>query len=405
MQKTKLALAIAVVWATTGVAYADNSNVTLYGSLWVEFDNAKATGATSAANVLPGQTAGANIPSRNRVANQTSWIGFRGVEDLGGGLNAFFQVENNIPIDATAASATWASRNSAVGLNGGWGTVLFGQWDTPYKLIDGYIEPFAAGAGEHYAIFSNNVPGALSENNNDLRGNFHRRAQNSVQYWTPKLAGFSGRFAYAANEEKTNSAAAVQRNPSLYSVSVKWEGGPASLFASYEQHNDYSQVISDTKDSAWMAGGAYTISGFTLGASYERIKWDKVTGLSVKGVTFNNALAAFFGLPNFNNSEVKVNSWALLANQELGPHRIRAAYARNQKFEVAGQEIPNAKASYWALGYGYFLSKRTELSAVYVQVRNEANSANNLSIAAVEQPTAGVGVDPRSIGVAIKHSF
>lgn len=127
--------------------------------------------------------------------------------------------------------------------------------------------------------------------------------------------------------------------------------------------------------------------------------------MSVKGITFNNALAAFFGLPNFDNSDVKVNSWALLANQEIGPHRIRAAYARNQKFEVAGQGIPNAKASYWALGYGYFLSKRTEVSAVYVQVRNEANSANNLSIAGLDVGVVGVGADPRSISVAIKHAF
>ena len=76
------------------------------------------------------------------MSSNSSNIGFRGSEDLGGGLKAIFQIESAINIDT--GSGGLGSRNSNVGLSGGWGTVFYGNWDTPYKVITLKADPFFA---------------------------------------------------------------------------------------------------------------------------------------------------------------------------------------------------------------------------------------------------------------------
>src|SRR6185295_55753 len=63
--------------------------------------------------------------------------GLRGRESLGGGLTAWFQIEQNAPMERSDNIAiTPASRNSAVGIQGGWGNVFLGQWTTPWADLD-----------------------------------------------------------------------------------------------------------------------------------------------------------------------------------------------------------------------------------------------------------------------------
>ena len=85
MNKKLLALAVAAAVSAPAVVLADDSTVTLYGTLNIDFENVKAEGA-SPANATIGAT-GINLPSRNRVSQNSSNIGFRGIEPLGGGLN------------------------------------------------------------------------------------------------------------------------------------------------------------------------------------------------------------------------------------------------------------------------------------------------------------------------------
>src|SRR5205814_4219924 len=102
---------------------------TLYGIVYatVESVEAKSNGT-------------ANIVRRNRVTDQASRLGVRGTEDLGGGLKAFFQLETSFKPDQN--DSAFAGRNSAVGLQGGWGSFLIGRWDTPFKIATGAVDPF-----------------------------------------------------------------------------------------------------------------------------------------------------------------------------------------------------------------------------------------------------------------------
>ena len=124
--KTRLltALACAAV-AAVGTAHAQSDDsgsvVTMYGRVYVMFDVVEAKGG-----------AAPDLVRRNRVSDQSSLLGVRGTEALGGGLKAFFQLETGFQPDGGGGS--FAQRNSAVGLqHERWGSMIMGRWDMPFK--------------------------------------------------------------------------------------------------------------------------------------------------------------------------------------------------------------------------------------------------------------------------------
>src|SRR5688572_2315955 len=179
MNKKLTALAVAGACAAP-VAMAQTANpVTLYGRVYVNFESVEAKG-------------GAGLPRRNRVEDRVSLFGIRGTEDLGGGLKAFFQLETPFRPDDSAASA-FATRNSAVGLQGGFGSFLLGRWDSPMKITQTAVDPFGdIGLGD--------ITSAALRS-----GTFSQRLANTVQWWSPSWGGLSLRAAYTANEGKTST--------------------------------------------------------------------------------------------------------------------------------------------------------------------------------------------------------
>ena len=370
MHKKLIALAVAGAIAPA-MAFADTSAVTLYGTLNVDFENVKATGATAGS--------ASDVKSRNRVTSNSSNIGVKGMEDLGGGLKAIFQVESSIGLDD--GSGTLAGRNSNLGLTGDFGTVFLGNWDTPYKASTIRLDPFGA---KGIAGYANIMGGGYSPTtaNAANRESFDRRQKNSVQYWTPDMSGFSARVGYSANEEKTTTA-----SPSLWSASAAYENGPIYVTTAYERHNQYDG--SDSKDKAWKLGGAYTIAGLTLSAIYEDTRYEK-------------------GLVDPDKVEVK--SYFLGASYAMGAHTIRASYGANNKVKVNGVDENDAKAKNYSLGYGYNLSKRTQVYALYTKIDNKPNSANDFGHLGTPASLgsaigAADGADPTGYGVGFQHTF
>src|SRR6478672_13889981 len=183
MNKKLIALAVAGACVAPAAMAQTANPVTLYGRVYVTFESVEAKGNVG------------NVPEvvrRNRVSDQSSLLGVRGTEDLGGGLKAFFQLETAFKPDQN--DTTFAARNSAVGLQGGWGSVLIGRWDMPWKTATIAIDPWGD-------ITIAGITGTLSD-----RGNFDRRDQNVAEYWSPTWGGFAFRVAGTANENKNNSA-------------------------------------------------------------------------------------------------------------------------------------------------------------------------------------------------------
>ena len=371
MNKKLLALAIAAAFSAP--VLADDSTVTLYGTLNADFEYVKATGASGV---------GANVPGRTRVSSNSSNIGVRGSEPLGGGLNAFFQVESSVALDQ--GGGTWASRNSGVGLNGGFGTILLGQWDSPYKVSTSRLDPFGnTTIGAYSAIMGGG--GTATAGNSISTGvaaqTFDRRVQNTAQYWTPNLSGFSARVAYGANEEKTSDI-----DPKLVSVSAAYDGGaslPLYVAAAYEEHRDFASIaVGQGKDQAWKGGAAYTFANVvTLAGVYEQLKYKSDT----------------------TGDEAKIRNYFLALTGKFGPGSISGTFGQRRKVKFNGTDLDDTDARLFGLRLGYSLSKRTEFYAMGVRITNKANAAQNFAVNGL--PSVAAGADPLGYGVGLIHKF
>ena len=142
MNKKLIALALAGAFVAP-VAMAQTANpVTLYGRVHLTFDYVESKGT-------------GGVPARTRITDQASLLGVRGSEDLGGGLKAFFQLETAFAPDQTGGA--FAGRNSAVGLQGGWGSLFMGRWDTPFKMANGDVDGGAIPLGMSVGL-ANDLP-------------------------------------------------------------------------------------------------------------------------------------------------------------------------------------------------------------------------------------------------------
>jgi predicted porin len=249
-------------------------------------------------------------------------------------------------------------------------------------------------------ISGNSTPTTTNAAN---RNAFDRRQNNSVQYWTPAMGGFSGRFAYSANEQRTADGAPNAQNPNLYSAAGMYSSGPIYLSLAYEKHDEFANTASTrTSDKGIKFGAAYTFSGATtIGLIYEQLKFNgnvAATGLNkVIPVTFLTAAQLA------NAGEGKIQSYYLSLRHAIGPQTFRAMLGADQGLKVDGSEVPSSKASSHAIGYSYSLSKRTDLYAAYAAIRNDSNSRNDFGIAGI----GGVngGADPRGVAFGMRHVF
>ncbi len=130
MQKKLLTLAVAGALAAPAAALAQ---VEVYGTIHMSVNKMKYDEGTPVAGV------GTGSKSAWDVASHASNVGVRARESLGGGLSAWAQVETNASMERSnnvAHTSNFASRNSAVGLQGGWGNAFVGQWTTPWADLD-----------------------------------------------------------------------------------------------------------------------------------------------------------------------------------------------------------------------------------------------------------------------------
>ncbi len=361
MNKKLIALAVAAA-TVAPVAMAQTANpVTLYGRVYVMFENVKADGGTAAP-----------VSSRNRVNNNgASLLGVRGTEDLGGGLKAFFQLETEFRPDQN--DTTFGNRNSGVGLQGDFGSVLLGRWDLPFKL-----------AAAKYDVFGDTTIGGYTSVMSD-RGQFNRRDQNVAQYWSPNFSGFQARLSYTANEGKTATV-----NPVITSMNLTYDQGPISLAYAYEKHKDIfknytgaSASVAGAQETGQTFGGSVTFGPMRVGALIQRFK--KTGG----GTTVTSDQRS--EMLNLLYTSGK-NQFAFQTQRSKeGATRATAATLVTE---------PDSKVN--SVGYFYNFSRRTSFIAVYTQTKNNVAGlgnfgANTLAIVADQ--------DPRGFAVGFRHTF
>jgi predicted porin len=359
----KKLLALAVAGATLApAAMAQTANpVTLYGRIWVAFENVKADGGRAAP-----------ISSRNRVSNNgSSLIGVRGTEDLGGGLKAFFQFETEVRPDQN--DSPFSNRNSGVGLQGDFGSVLLGRWDTPFKIANSSIDPFGTTTIAGYTS-------AMSD-----RGNFDRREQNVLQYWSPNFSGLTFRASYSANEAKTATV-----NPVVTSYNAIYSQGPIYLTAAYENHKDifknYTGAVGNVTgayETGTSLGGTVTFGAFRVGGLIQKFK--KNGGGTT--VTSDQKSQMF----NLIYTAGKNQFVYQLQRSKDGATRATAATAVTE---------PDTKVN--SIAHLYNFSRRTTLFTIYTMTKNNVAGLGNFG-----SNTLGISADqdPRGFSIGMRHTF
>lgn len=357
-------IATSLTMAATS-AMAQTDNVTIYGFLKVDTESVWAGGAKG------------GIARMGRVSNNLSVLGIRGVEDLGGGLQAFFQIESNVGVDT--GSGALADRNDNVGLRGSLGEIFAGQYESPYRFVSVYaIDPFTAGIFASNSIMGN---GFTTAANAQSPASFDRRQKNLVQYSTPNFSGLVGKIAYAAREERTATT-----DPSLMSALLTYENGPLYLAYGYEQHKDY--FAAGTVDTGNKIGAAYTIGNTRLRFAWERLRYEPTA-----------------------STNLRRDAWQLAATHNIGNGQLRISYVKagrsrgNAAAGIGGIGKPGTAsgAQQFSLGYGYSLSKRTELWGAFTKLNNEQTASYNLSANAI--PGLSAGQNPAGVGIGITHKF
>ena len=365
MKKSMLALAALTAFA--GAASAQSS-VTIWGIV----DATYAIGNGS-------------LTDRTRLHNSgynSSRLGFRGVEDMGGGSRAGFWLEagvnnddgsfgttntNNQGTGASGGGGMTFNRRSTVSLGGGWGELRLGRDYTPHFWNHTVYDPF----GTNGVGASQVLNGATGGSN--LGGPTTVRASNSIAYLYGM--GFNGNSLGPGNgfhafvqmyRGEMPSGAATSNDGNGFSMRLGYDAGPLSVaFA------NGSTKYAAGKVTTTGIGGSYNLGVAKISALWNK---DKVAG----GKTGSGTL--------------------LGANVPMGTNEIRIAMS-NYKTELA-TGAADGKANKFALGYVANMSKRTALYATYARVSNSGTSAQALNAATTAAGGSSTGMD-----FGIRHAF
>lgn len=322
--------ALAVCGTTAAMA---QSSVTIYGRVNTTIEHQKA-----------------GKDSVTGMANNSSRIGFKGVEDLGNGLKAGFQLEAGFGSDDGSGPLTFG-RQSEVNLSGNFGMVRLGNFfPESYYATSDYIgmhnhETGSSADALYYdaAWFDGNGTG------------------NKVAYRTPTFNNFWAEASVSLHE-KANGAAGVNKN--AYDLAANYNNGPLSLGAGYSTWNSNNQFA---------LRGLYNFGQFVVGAYYQRNKDDNAVLGTGAGTRNNFRLSGMYVL---NASEFHVNVGR--AN--------------------AWSKVDDSAATQWTLGYNYNLSKRTKVYTYYTKV-------NNGKAATYHDNVTNAGDNFSSFALGIRHNF
>ena len=333
----KSLLALAALTAFAGVASAQSS-VTLFGIVDLSVNSVK-----------NGSTTMKTMSSDNLNSNR---FGFRGVEDLGGGMRAGFHIEGGMsPDNGTAAGQNW-QRRSTVSLMGGFGEIRLGRDYTPSFFNKTVFDPFGTnGMGSEL-----NVETTLGSGATTLV-----RANNSVGYFLPAMGGLYGQVMVAAGEGVTGNKYMGAR--------LGYAAGPVNVAGALGKTYKTGAMIADFKDINF--GGSFNMGFMTLMGQY--------------------------GKRDYGSANQK--TMLIAGTMPMGPGTLKASYVKASGSSLAYE------ATMFAFGYQYDLSKRTALYATYSSINNDGTALNGASFVVNAAGAMTRGATSSGYNAGIRHSF
>ena len=353
----KKAVLIALGLAAGAGAHAQ-TNVTIYGIV-----DAAIVGESGGVNGHQTKiTSGAASASR---------IGFRGTEELGDGMSAFFTLETGAKIDTgeVDAAGTIFNRQAFVGLRTKAGAVALGRQYTPYHTtLTAVADPFGTG----YAGTAKNL---FPDNGTNVR------TSNTITYASPKVNGVNVELAYSAGEQ---TALAAGRQ---FGGAIDYASGPLRV-----------RLAVNSKNTDVAATGVnHDLGRNTLLAANYDFKWIKLYAAYGIDKGFNAALLAnannpYGGVKPTPSTDARDMLLGLSAPLGRGTLMVSVMHKDDRtRF--------NQDASSWGIGYLYGLSKRTGLYAAYGHIDNH----NGAGYTVANNTEPGSGNTGYNLG--IRHTF
>lgn len=353
----KKILAVAIASAFAAPAFAATSNVDLYGQMNVSYDYVESD----------------STDSRGRVSSNNSHIGFKGAEDLGGGLSAVWQFEYAIQLDQQqfnqafqASSDTQGGnslRNTFAGLSSkSLGSLTFGTQESPLKLSTGPLAVYHNTLADYRSVFTK----------------LSTRSDNSVLYTSPNLTGVQVQAMYGFRNE---GGATATEDSKMYAASATYKNGPLYATLAYENNEiDGATAAATAQNDAWRAGVGYTLGDLKLGLAYEDNDVENGAGVST-----NDGSA-----------------WYVSAAYNMGNITLNASYTDRDEYTSGADN----GAKQYAVGVDYNFSKRTSVYALYTEVSNDGAGTNGLGPATgIATVTTNAGGDSSGFALGMVHKF
>lgn len=394
----KSLLALAVLGAFAGAAHAQSS-VTIYGIIdaSLSYNSKVATTGTGNGNRM-GVDSGAIKGSR---------IGFKGSEDLGGGMKALFNLENGFNLDngAAAQNGTLWGRTATVGLSGNFGAVLLGR----QKDFTDDIAAFTS---------INDFGGMVSQvHARDLDRTNGERVNNSIRYNTPVVNGFYGSAIYGFGEQAGANTAGQS-----YGIGGAYSNGPFNVGVTYFQAkkagsagaSDVNSTNATSCTNAAGAAGDTCLKTWTLATSYQfgpaKVygSWSRVklplarvgsasSFSAASGTSYSADTTGQFLVGGVNNE--KNDIFDVGVNYSLTPALSLLGAVQYTKVNFIGAS--NGHLMQLNLGAKYALSKRTSLYAIYRNLR----ASDTYSPGVTNGQAPGSDSNQSAVNAGIIHSF
>jgi predicted porin len=390
MQKKLLALAVA--GALAPAAAIAQSSVEIYGRANLGIQSWEASGATL------GEAA--SFDRRLRVYDGSSRVGLRVNESLGGGLRAFVVIETGVNIDsgsaagqsgtANTSSGFWASRDSYVGIGGGWGDIRFGRQSIFWS--NGVI----AQTGANYLDTA--VDGLI--NNPSLTAIPVTRQSSVVSYNTPTVGGFNASISYSPHTQESAQAGA-DADGDVFGVTARYTSGAIRAQVDYAVAQGNSSAGVQTENTGWKVG---------LGWAYA--PGSQISGIFGNYENENLTVTIPAGLGGGTlTGDAERTFWLLNWEHMIGQWQILAQYYSAEEAETDAGDLDDSDVRGITLGAKYFLSKRTGVYVAYHNVRNGEAAWADLNGGGMSSHSSGAltisnaGADVKIFAVGVMHNF
>jgi len=370
----KSLLALAALTAFAGAASAQSS-VTLFGIIDV--------------NVRGVDNGNGGRTSVSTDGNSSSRLGFRGIEDLGGGLRAGFWIEGAFAADTGSALSTTTScqppvgtappvctttaaggqtwqRRATVSLLGGFGEVRLGRDYTPTFWNHTVFDPFGTnGVGNQLNLMTQQ---GFANPNNMAAGTLVR-ANNTVGYFLPAMGGLYGQLMWTPSEGTVGNEYIGGR--------IGYAAGPFNVAFAYGETKHALGASSDDKLEAYNMGASWNLGFMTLMGQYH----------------------------NYSVASRETENYLIGMTMPMGPGTLKASYAMTS-LDSGLASLPSGDAQQLAVGYVYDLSKRTAIYAHYSIIDNDSGLRYTVVGSSNDGKTNGAGgFQSQGMELGIRHSF